>query len=132
MAAFALGVFVYALIKSGRIDHVLPHPLRWVMAAQALVLLAAGCVPLTVPHSYVTVPIAFMAGVQLGLFRNIGDFNYVAIATTGNLMRLVESAFGGVIDKDPVAITAFGIYVRVIGIFAGGAVIGAFATLAWH
>ena len=42
-------------------------------------------------HSYVTVPISFLAAMQIGLFRNIGDLAYLPVATTGNMMRFMES-----------------------------------------
>ena len=58
-----------------------------------------GFVPATVPHSYVTVPIAFLAAVQMGLFRNIGDLAYLPVATTGNLMRFVEAGYDGFVEK---------------------------------
>ena len=51
------------------------------------------------PHSYVTVPIAFLAAMQIGLFRNIGDLVYLPVATTGNLMRFVEAGYDGFVEK---------------------------------
>ena len=45
----------------------------------------------TVDHTYVTMPISFLAAVQIGLFRNVGDLAYLPVATTGNLMRFVTS-----------------------------------------
>lgn len=54
-----------------------------------------------VAHNYVTVPIAFMAAMQIGLFRNIGDLAYLPVATTGNLMRFVESGYDGIVGGNP-------------------------------
>ena len=56
-------------------------------------------VPASVPHTYVTVPISFLAAVQIGLFRNVGDLAYLPVATTGNLMRFMESAYDGFVEK---------------------------------
>ena len=89
--AFIVGVTLAAHIKSGRVERVVTYPLRWTMAVQVFVLVVIGFVPVTVAHSYVTVPIAFLAAVQMGLFRNIGDLAYLPVATTGNLMRFVEA-----------------------------------------
>ena len=60
-------------IKSGRIERLVPHSLRWTMGVQAVVLGIIGFVPASVDHAYVTVPISFLAAVQIGLFRNVGD-----------------------------------------------------------
>ena len=71
--AFVVGIWLASHIKSGRADRIVTHPLRWAIAVQVIVLGAIGFVPVSVAHSYVTVPIAFLAAVQMGLFRNIGD-----------------------------------------------------------
>jgi uncharacterized membrane protein YoaK (UPF0700 family) len=129
--AFMVGVFLAAHIKSGRVEAMVPHPLRWAMAVQVVVLAVIGFVPVTVAHSYVTVPIAFLAALQMGLFRNIGDLAYLPVATTGNLMRFVEAGYDGLIGKQRPARRACGIYGALILSFAGGALIGSFASRAW-
>jgi uncharacterized membrane protein YoaK (UPF0700 family) len=129
--AFVVGIWLASHIKSGRADRIVTHPLRWAIAVQVIVLGAIGFVPVTVAHNYVTVPIAFLAAVQMGLFRNIGDLAYLPVATTGNLMRFVESGYDGVVEKSAAARRACGIYGAVILAFAGGALIGAFASRAW-
>lgn len=129
--AFIAGVGLASHLKSGRVDRYLTHPLRWTMALQVAVLVVIGFVPSTVPHSYVTVPISFVAAIQIGLFRSIGDLVYLPVATTGNLMRLVEAGYDGFVDRKEKSRRAFGIYAVLTLFFAGGAVIGAFATRAW-
>ena len=131
LLAFIAGVGLASHLKSGRVERYLKHPLRWTMLLQAVVLFVIGFVPTTVAHSYVTVPISFVAAMQIGLFRNIGDFVYLPVATTGNLMRLVESGYTGFVDHDATARRAFGIYAALTLFFTGGAVVGAFATHAW-
>lgn len=126
--AFFVGVTLSTHIKSGRLDRMLPHPIRWTIGIQVLILAIIGFVPQSVPNIFVTVAIAFMAAMQLGLFRSIGDLNYIAIATTGNLMRFVEAGYTGFVDKDHSSRDAFRTYGKVIAAFAGGAVIGAIAT----
>jgi uncharacterized membrane protein YoaK (UPF0700 family) len=129
--AFMVGVSLAAHIKSGRVERMVPHPLRWAMTVQVVVLAVIGFVPVTVAHSYVTVPIAFLAALQMGLFRNIGDLAYLPVATTGNLMRFVESGYDGLIGKQGAARRACGIYGALILAFAGGALVGSFASRAW-
>jgi uncharacterized membrane protein YoaK (UPF0700 family) len=128
--AFIAGVGLAAHIKSGRVERIVPHPLRWTMAIQAVFFAIIGFVPASVPSTYVTVPISFMAAIQIGLFRNIGDLVYLPVATTGNLMRLVEAGYAGFVDKREGSRTAFAIYSALTATFAGGAVIGAFASKA--
>jgi uncharacterized membrane protein YoaK (UPF0700 family) len=129
--AFMAGVALSSHVKSGRVERVLSHPLRWTMGIQAVVLAIIGFVPSSVPHGYVTVPISVLAGTQIGLFRSIGDLAYLPVATTGNLMRLVESGYDGFVERHSPTRKAFGIYGALILTFACGAVIGAFATRAW-
>ncbi len=129
--AFLAGVLLSSHIKSKRIDRFLPHPLRWMMGLQAVVFAVIGFVPASVPHSYVTVPISFVAALQIGLFRNVGDLAYMPVATTGNLMRLVESGYDAFVEKNSESGKAFAIYAALIGTFASGAVIGAVTTTVW-
>jgi uncharacterized membrane protein YoaK (UPF0700 family) len=129
--AFIAGVWLASHIKSGRAERIVPHPLRWTMAVQVVALAVIGFVPVSVPHSYVTVPISFLAAVQMGLFRNVGDLAYLPVATTGNLMRFVEAGYDGLVERSAASRRACGIYGALILAFAGGALIGAFASRAW-
>jgi len=129
--AFVAGILVASTIKSERAEQVISHPLRWTMAVQVMALIVIGFVPVTVAHSYVTVPIAFLAAVQVGLFRNVGDLAYLPVATTGNLMRFVESGYDGVVGRSPDARRTSRVYGTLILAFAGGALVGAFASRAW-
>ncbi|MCV7169693.1 MULTISPECIES: YoaK family protein [Mycolicibacterium] len=131
LLAFIAGIVLAAHIKSGRVERVVPHPLRWTMAVQAAALAVIGFVPASVPHSYVTVPISFLAAVQIGLFRNIGDLAYLPVATTGNLYRFVEAGYDGFVERQAASRRAFGVYGALIAAFATGAVAGAVGSRAW-
>jgi uncharacterized membrane protein YoaK (UPF0700 family) len=126
--AFLLGVILAVHIKSGRVDHLLAHPIRWTIGLQALVLAVVGFVPTSVSHTYVTVPIAFCTAMTITMFRTIGDLGYFAVATTGNLMHMVEYGYAASVDKRADAVSAFSTYARVAGTFAVGALVGAVAT----
>lgn len=128
--AFIAGVALSSHIKSGRVDKVVPHPLRWTMVIQAAVLAGLGFLP-TLPHSLVVVPISFLGGMQMRLFRSVGDLAYMPLATTGNLMRLVETGYDYVVEKNRASRRAFTVYAGLSGAFAGGAIAGAFTTRAW-
>jgi uncharacterized membrane protein YoaK (UPF0700 family) len=131
LLAFIAGVALAAHIKSGRAERFVGRPLVWTMAIQAAALAIIGFVPASVPHSYVTVPISFLAAMQIGLFRNIGDLVYLPVATTGNLMRFVEAGYDGFVEKNAASRRAFGVYGALILAFASGALIGAIASRAW-
>jgi uncharacterized membrane protein YoaK (UPF0700 family) len=131
LLAFVAGVTLASHIKSGRVERAVPRPLVWTMAIQAVALAIIGFVPASVPHSYVTVPISFLAAMQIGLFRSIGDLAYLPVATTGNLMRFVEAGYDGFIEKNSGSRRAFGLYGALILAFASGALAGAVASQAW-
>jgi uncharacterized membrane protein YoaK (UPF0700 family) len=132
LLAFIAGIALASHIKSGRVDRVLSRPLRWTMAVQTIALVAIGFVPASVPHSLVTVPICFLAAMQIGLFRNIGDLAYLPVATTGNVMRFVEAGYDGFVERNPVSRHAFYVYGALLVSFTGGAVIGAIASSLWQ
>jgi uncharacterized membrane protein YoaK (UPF0700 family) len=129
--AFIAGVGLAAHIKSGRVDPILPRPLVWTMVVQVIALVVFGFVPASVDHTYITVPISFLAAIQIGLFRNIGDLVYLPVATTGNLMRFVEAGYDGIVEGDRDARKASGVYGSLIVAFSLGAVAGAVTTLLW-
>jgi uncharacterized membrane protein YoaK (UPF0700 family) len=131
LLAFIAGVGLAAHIKSGRADRFVARPLLWTMAVQVVVLAIIGFVPASVPHSYVTVPISFLAAMQMGLFRNVGELVYLPVATTGNLMRFVEAGYDGFVEKHTESRRACGVYGTLIIAFATGALVGAFASHAW-
>jgi uncharacterized membrane protein YoaK (UPF0700 family) len=126
--AFVVGVSIANVIKTGRAERRVHRPIRWSIAAQAAILAVVGFVPATVPNALVTVPISFIAALQIALFRNIGDLNYIAIAMTGNLMRVTEAGFAAIVDRDSAGRRAFGVYSAVIAVFVLGALAGAAAT----
>lgn len=131
LLAFIAGMLLASHIKSGRVEQVVPHSLRWTIGIQAVVLAIIGFVPATVDHNFVTVPISFLAAVQIGLFRKIGDLAYLPVATTGNLMRFMESAYDSVVEKRAEARRPLTVYGTLIVAFATGATVGAYATGAW-
>ena len=125
LLAFIAGMLLASHIKSGRMERIVPHSLRWTMGVQAVVLAIIGFVPASVDHTYVTVPISFLAAVQIGLFRNVGDLAYLPVATTGNLMRFMESAYDGFVEKRTESRRAVLVYGTLILAFACGALSGA-------
>lgn len=127
--AFMLGIAMAARIEAGHAR--LAHPLRWAVGAQVAALAAIGFLPASTPHAFVTVQVAFLGAVQIGLFRTVGDLTYMPAATTGNLMRFVQQIYDALTHRGSAAWQAARIYGVLISSFAGGAVAGAFATQEW-
>lgn len=126
--AFLVGVLVAAHVKSGRVERLVPHPLAFTMGIQVVLLTVVGFVPATAPHEAVTIPISFLAGIQIGLFRSIHELVYLPVATTGNLMRVMEAGYARVVDKNPDAAGPLKTYATLTTAFASGALFGAFST----
>lgn len=76
--AFMLGIAMAARIEAGHAR--LAHPLRWAVGAQVAALVAIGFLPASTPHAFITVPVAFLGAVQIGLFRTVGDLTYMPSA----------------------------------------------------
>jgi uncharacterized membrane protein YoaK (UPF0700 family) len=75
----------------------------------------------------VNIPISYLAAIQMGLFRLVGDLPYMPIATTGNLMRFIEAGYTGFIDHQSSSRKAFRIYGLLTVTFA----VGASASYTW-
>lgn len=127
---FFVGVSLSWYMKTGRLERLLPRPLLWTIGVQAVAMTVIAFVPARVPHSYVTVPISFLAALQIGLFRSVGDLPYMPIATTGNLLRFVEAGYDGFADN-PAGRRAVRIYAMLITAFTSGALVGGIASHAW-
>ncbi|MHA7652411.1 YoaK family protein [Mycobacterium sp. ML4] len=131
ICAFMTAVAVAAHIKSGRLEKAVSYPLRWTMGIQVAFFVFVGFLPVRMVANVVIVAFAFLAGSQMSWFRNVDDVTYLPVASTGNLMRLVEAAHMGFVDGDRAARRAFAVYASVVGAFSVGACIGAAATNTW-
>ncbi|MEH3138608.1 MAG: YoaK family protein [Mycobacterium kyogaense] len=131
LLAFVAGMLLASHIRTGRAERHVRRPLLWTMAVQSSALAVIGLVPVSAPHNYVTIPISFLAAMQMGLFRRVGDLAYLPVATTGNLMRFMEAAYDGFVDRQPAQRRAAGVYGALIAAFVTGALIGALATDRW-
>ncbi len=98
---------------------------------QIAALTVIGFLPETAPQACITVPVAFLGAVQIGLFRTVGDLTYMPAATTGNLMRFVQQVYDALTHRGTDPWRAARIYGALISSFAGGAVAGAFSTHSW-
>lgn len=130
--AFVVGIAIAYFVKGEVAHSKVTHPIRWTILALAVVLAIVAFVPDTVPNALVTIPIAFVAAMLMELFRTVGQLSYMAIATTGNLMRFTEAAYGGFIERNRESRRSTAVYSAIVGSFALGAVIGAITTRWLH
>ncbi|MCX6469420.1 MAG: YoaK family protein [Corynebacteriales bacterium] len=126
--AFVVGVLVATVLRTWWRDATSAALLVSVTTAQALVLGVVAAVPAEWPNVVVTVPIAFVAAMQMELFRTIGGMPIITIATTGNLMRFVESVHALLTQRDAESRRRCALYSAVVAAFAGGAVVGAIVS----
>ncbi|TSD93444.1 DUF1275 domain-containing protein [Skermania sp. ID1734] len=127
--AFIVGIAFANVLKSEPTR--IHYPMRWAMVAQVAALVIVGFVPLDVPNAFVTIPVAFVAALQMGLFRTVASLSYITIATTGNLMRWTEAGYAWLFHRDSEGQRAMFVYSVIIASFISGAVVGAAATSAW-
>ncbi|MCX5045115.1 DUF1275 domain-containing protein [Aldersonia sp. NBC_00410] len=132
IVAFIAGIAFASFIKSERAQRTGMYPMRWTVAVLAGLLVAVGFLPDTVSNSVVTIPIAFVSAVLMGLFRTVGGLAFMPIATTGNLMRFTEAGYNWIVEKQREQGPALRTYAVIIAGFASGAVIGAVVSDAWR
>jgi len=125
IVAFAAGIAVAAFLAARERPQWAPRVEVLTTGLSALALLASALVPASAGPMLVTIPLCFTSAMQIELFRSIGDLKYVPIATTGNLMRWVESGHDELLHPDRSNRRRFAIYCGVVGIFAVGALAGA-------
>ncbi|WP_348769857.1 DUF1275 family protein [Rhodococcus sp. PAMC28707] len=92
---------------------------------EILVIATIGFLPDTVPNSFVTVPISFVAAVQVTTFRALVDSAYNTTMTTGNLRSLSQALFHRIANGNKAAGTRAINFGSVILGFVAGAILGA-------
>lgn len=132
IVAFTLAVLVVQPIKHAGGGRAPASAAAAVLGGEVVVLAIVGFLPGTASPELVTVPLAALAGLQLGLFRSAGDVSFTSIATTGNLLRLAEAGYAALVQRGPQQVRVFGVCAAVVAGFCVGAAIGAFATVHLH
>jgi uncharacterized membrane protein YoaK (UPF0700 family) len=104
-----------------------------VFIGQIVVFAAIALVPASAPAAAFVVPLAVVGGIRLQLFRAAGGVSFVSIATTGNLMRVVDAIATAVRAPSrqharAMAFTVIVVVGFVLGAFAGAAASGLFGA----
>lgn len=101
-----------------------------VMIIQVVAFAALALVPSTARAAVFTVPLSFIGGARMDLFRSAGGHTFVSIATTGNLMRFVQSLGAVLQERSALRWQQVGVSSLVVFAFVGGALAGAAASVA--
>lgn len=126
--AFIVGVVVAETIKKSPPKIFIKDSVRTILYLEILVLFIIGFVPGTVPNSFVTVTISFVASVQVSTFRKLHNYPYSTTMSTGNLYSASQAAYVAFVNKDRAsALKALG-YFTIIFFFVLGAFLGGLTT----
>nr|WP_296771506.1 YoaK family protein [Rhodococcus sp. (in: high G+C Gram-positive bacteria)] len=125
LVAFVGGVFVAELLVRPGVARIVRRPVRAVLVIEILVVAAVGFVPLTVPNAFVTIPISFVAALQVTTFRVLVDQAFSTTMTTGNLRSFSQATFQRIVNGDRPAGRRAINFGSVIAGFLGGAILGA-------
>lgn len=124
IVAYVAGLVVAQYIRTRSPD--LPaRVLGLTLGFQLVVFAVLAVLPRDVPALVFVIVLSFVGGIRLELFRAAGGIAFVSIATTGNLMRVVEAVGDVVREPSAVGLRAAGSTAAVVVGFLGGALFGA-------
>ncbi len=124
--AFVAGiVVVWALSRRsrGRVS----GPQLTTLSLQVLVLVVVGFGP-GVPSAVVAAAIAFVSGMQIAAFRDVGRAAFTTTVMTTNSMKAVNAALTALTSTDPESRAVVRAYGTALAGFVGGAFLGAFLS----
>lgn len=132
IVAFLAGVLVAERLKRARGDVVvgeLHWPARVTLLLEIGVLLLVGALPESVPNMVVTVSVAFVASLQVSMFRTLRGWPFSTTMTTGNLQTAAQSFYAAAAEGDAAAARQARSFSTVIVSFSSGALTGGLVTL---
>lgn len=129
IVAFLAGVGVAETLKRPRVVGAIRWPARGALVLEIGVLLVVGALPATVPNMVVTVSVAFVASLQVSMFRTLIKWPFTTTMTTGNLRTAAQALYKSTVEHDPDAAIQARTFGSVIAAFLGGALVGAHVTL---
>lgn len=130
--AFLAGVLAAHALSTARARRLLRRPTRWVLAAEILVLVLLGFMPLDISTVRLTVAVSFVSALQTSTFKNVGDVPYNTTMTTGNLKTLMAAVFAAVVDRNRAAARRAAVLTGIVTSFTAGALFGTLATHQVH
>lgn len=127
LLAYLAGLVVAQLIRT--YSPALPrHIVGAALAFQLAVFAILAFLSTNAPAWLFVIPLSFVGGIRLELFRSAGGISFVSIATTGNLMRFVQALGDLARDRSSARLRAAAFTAFVVAAFLVGALCGAFIS----
>jgi uncharacterized membrane protein YoaK (UPF0700 family) len=128
LAAFICGVMAAETLKRPRVVRWIRWPARAAIVVEIAVLAIVGTLPASAPDSLVTVMVAFVASIQVSMFRTLVKWPYNTTMTTGNLRTAFQALYLAVVDRNADAAAQARSFLTVIFAFLVGALLGGYVT----
>jgi uncharacterized membrane protein YoaK (UPF0700 family) len=129
LLAFVAGVLAAETLKRPAVTKYVRWPARAALVLEIVVLVVVGALPASAPDAVVTLAIAFVASVQVTMFRTLIKWQYNTTMTTGNLRTAAQAVFLTLADRDSDAAWRARAFGTILLAFTGGAVLGAALTV---
>lgn len=125
ICAFSYGLMVALVIKEHLEARKLRLVRRTVLLAEIVGLAIVGLVPLGVRWDMMANSIvSFVVAMQYETFTTFRGEAIVTTMSTGNLRKMVDALFGGIVHHDVDRLRRAGLYLSIIATFTAGAVAG--------
>lgn len=125
ICSFAAGLMVSLVIKEVLERREMRLVRRTVLAAEIVGLIIVGFVPLDEEWDRLANSIvSFVAAMQYETFTTFRGEAIVTTMSTGNLRKMVDSLFDGIIHHDATKLRRAGLYLSIIATFTAGAFLG--------
>jgi uncharacterized membrane protein YoaK (UPF0700 family) len=129
LLAFVAGVLAAETLKRPRVAKWIRWPARTALLLEIVVLLVVGALPASAPDGWVTLAIAFVASVQVSMFRTLHKWQYNSTMATGNLRTATQALYLALVDRDRDAAERAQVFATILLSFTAGALLGALLTL---
>jgi uncharacterized membrane protein YoaK (UPF0700 family) len=127
LIAFLVGVFVAQAIRLPRLDMRWPALLSLLL--ETVVLTVIAFLPRDFPDIWIVLSISFAAAVQNSSFTKVRGWAYNSVVTTGNLRKLAETVFAGIVPRrNPEMLAQAWVFGAICLSFLVGALTGGLAT----
>jgi uncharacterized membrane protein YoaK (UPF0700 family) len=129
--AFLAGVATANLLHLPSVTAVVRRPKLDCLLLELAFLLIVGGLPAGYPDYVTTLGISFVAAVQTSTFRQLGDWPYSSVMTTGNLRSFAAATVAWLSFRDRAEARKLVHFGTVCTAFLGGALLGSACTAAW-
>jgi uncharacterized membrane protein YoaK (UPF0700 family) len=128
LGAFICGVMAAETLKRPRVVRFVRWPARAAIVVEVFVLALVGAIPQSTADTVVTLMIAFVASIQISMFRTLVKWPYNTTMTTGNLRTAFQALYLALVDKSAEATAQARSFLTVIFAFLVGALLGGYVT----